>query len=104
MALPSMVADSLTSLPEKSKAHFYEEYNRNKKSYLLVFPMWLISFHYLYFGKWGTQFLFWFTFGGFLVWYFVDFFRIWGMVSNHNKTAAIEALKNVMALKGEATA
>lgn len=102
MALPSMVERNLSAMSEEAQEQFWEEYNRNAKSGFTIFVCWLLlGWHYAYLGKWGVQLLFWLTGGGFLIWLFLDFFRIWGMVSEYNKTAAIEALKNVKVLMME---
>tara|TARA_R110002167_G_scaffold220263_2_gene424869 strand:- start:815 stop:1009 length:195 start_codon:yes stop_codon:yes gene_type:complete len=39
-------------------------------AYLLF--LFLFGTHYAYLGKWGLQFLFWFTFGGLGFWAFID--------------------------------
>lgn len=97
--LPSIVRDNLMALPEEQREQFWEEYDRGCKSYSTIFFCWLLlGWHYLYLGKWGTQLLFWLTGGGFLVWWAVDSFRIWGLVGGYNKTVAVESLKNVKIL------
>ncbi|WP_281980341.1 TM2 domain-containing protein [Tenacibaculum mesophilum] len=40
--------------------------------------------HYAYLGKWGLQFLYWFTLGGLGVWCLIDLFHIPTKVSKHN--------------------
>ena len=40
--------------------------------------------HYAYLGKWGLQFLYWFTLGGLGVWCIIDLFHIPTKVSSHN--------------------
>jgi len=40
--------------------------------------------HYAYLGKWGLQFLYWFTLGGLGVWCLIDLFHIPTKVNNHN--------------------
>lgn len=51
-------------------------------AYLLF--LFLFGTHYAYLGKWGVQFLFWFTLGGFGVWAFIDLFTISGKVARYN--------------------
>lgn len=43
-----------------------------------------IGAHYAYVNKWGTQILFWITFGGLGIWWLIDIFRIPGMVHRFN--------------------
>ncbi|AZQ43719.1 TM2 domain-containing protein [Nonlabens ponticola] len=42
------------------------------------------AFHYAYLGKWGLQFLFWFTLGGVGIWWLIDLFTISSKVDAHN--------------------
>jgi hypothetical protein len=46
--------------------------------------LFLFGTHYAYLGKWGVQFLFWFTLGGFGFWTFIDLFTISGKVARYN--------------------
>ena len=50
-------------------------------AYLLWF---FFGCHYAYLGKWGLQFLYWITFGGFFIWAIIDLFTLSGKVANHN--------------------
>lgn len=53
------------------------------------------GFHYAYLGKWGLQFLFWFTFGGLGVWGLIDMFTMSSKVDSHNSIIShqIEAIE-----------
>jgi hypothetical protein len=91
-----MVSSELLKMSEEKQEVFLEEYNRRKKSTLIAYILWLcLGLHYIYFGKWGTQFIFWFTGGGLIIWYCIDLLRIPGIVSDHNKTIAIEVMMNL---------
>lgn len=98
--LPSMVRNELATLSAQKQAEFLEEYNRRKKSIALAYIFLIIIFcvHYGYLRKWGLQFLFWFTGGGFLIWWFVDLFRTYGMVQDYNKDIAVEVMRNFKAI------
>lgn len=50
-------------------------------AYLLLF---FAGAQYAYLNKWGTQILFWITFGGLGIWWLIDVFRIPGMVDDFN--------------------
>ncbi len=50
-------------------------------AYLLFF---VAGAHYAYLSKWGTQILFWITFGGLGIWWLIDIFRIHHLVENYN--------------------
>lgn len=65
------------------------------KSVPLTYAMWFfLGSHYAYLGKWGLQFLFWFTLGGVGIWALVDLFLIPGKVERYNELIynALEAL------------
>jgi len=44
--------------------------------------------HYAYLGKWGIQFLYWFTLGGVGIWMLIDLFRMSSIVDGHNSIIA----------------
>ena len=74
--------------PAQQKA-YKRDYRRRCKSTLVAYLAWLLlGWHYLYMGRVGMQFAFWFTFGFLVIGYFLDFFRIPGMVSRHNEDLA----------------
>ncbi|ARV15349.1 TM2 domain-containing protein [Polaribacter sp. SA4-12] len=52
-------------------------------AYLFFF---FLGAQYAYLGKWGIQFLFWFTLGGLGIWTIIDLFTISGKVESHNAT------------------
>lgn len=56
-------------------------------AYALLF---LAGSHYAYLGKWGLQFLFWFTAGGVGVWWLIDLFLLSSKVNNHNALIAAQ--------------
>jgi len=99
--LPAMVKNELATLSAQKQQEFVEEYNRKKKSvalaYLLLFPF-CLCLHYGYLRKWGLQLIFWFTFLGFGIWWFIDLFRTYGMVQDYNKDVAIEVIRNLKAI------
>ncbi len=95
-SLPAMVKDELSKMSANKQEQFVEEFKRKKKSlgvaYLLMF---IIGGHYAYLGKIGMTILFLLTGGGLLVWFFIDLFRLPGMVKNHNKDMAMEVMRNL---------
>ncbi len=98
-SLPAMVKVELIKLPPERQALFAEEYRRKKKSvgmaYLLWFILPLLPFYYVYLGKWGIQIINWITLRGFLIWAFIDLFRIPGMVGNYNKDIAMDVFRDL---------
>ncbi len=65
-----------------NKHYLQSQIKSTGTAYLLFF--FLFATHYAYLGKWGLQFLFWFTLGGFGIWALIDLFTMSGKVSSHN--------------------
>jgi predicted DNA-binding transcriptional regulator YafY len=71
----------LGTMDESAQLAFAEEFSRKKKSPALAF--WLLlpcGLHYAYAGRVWLTLIFLITFGGFGVWWFLDLFRVWGIV------------------------
>jgi hypothetical protein len=69
----------------------------NLKSTDTAYLCWFIlGSHYAYLGKWGLQFLFWLTIGGFGIWALVDLFLMSKKVESTNAPIfkAIEEIQN----------
>jgi hypothetical protein len=96
-----MVKTSLAELPAAEQEAFVEEYRRRAKSIPVAYLLWLLfGLHYVYLRNWAMQFLFWFTCGGMWIWWFIDLFRIPGIVRDHNKDAAIDVMRDLKIIKG----
>jgi hypothetical protein len=93
--LPAMVRHSLAKLPAERQAEFLELYRKRAKSTAVGYLLWFIAWHYAYVGKWGVQFLFWFTLGGLFVWWLVDAFRIPGLVRQYNEDVAVSLMRDL---------
>jgi hypothetical protein len=98
--LPAMVKNELAKMSAQKQAEFVEEYKRKAKSVGVgyLFLIIILSMHYGYIGKWGLQVVFWLTGGGFLVWWFIDLFRLPGLVKNYNKDIATDTMRNLKAV------
>ena len=90
-----MVRRELGGLPKEQRDEFFEEYRRKRKLMWLAYLLWIPGLHYAYFRRWGLLILFILTAGGFLIWWLIDAYRVHGIVRNHNKDAAVEALANL---------
>lgn len=64
-----------------SKQILQSQLKESGKAYLFYF---FGGSHYAYLGNWGTQILFWITFGGIGVWALIDMFRMSSLVQKHN--------------------
>ncbi len=95
--LPFAVTAQLAELPEEAQREFLIEYRRKAKNVVLAYVLHLmLPAHYIYLDKFVTQLLFWFTFGGFGIWWLVDLFRMPTLVQDRNKEIADECLRYVM--------
>lgn len=93
MSLPNTVKNAYQALGPHQQKAFRKEYGRRKRSMFVSGLAWLmLGWHYLYFGKAGMQFAFWFTAGGMGVWWLVDLFRLPGMVKTANEDLARELM------------
>lgn len=96
--LPAMVRSELAN---QTQEEFIEEYRRKAKSSGVAYILWLLlGWHYVYLRKWGIQILFWLTFGGFFIWWLVNFFRIPGLIRDHNKDVSVDVLRNLKSIAG----
>ncbi|WP_225034709.1 TM2 domain-containing protein [Winogradskyella sp. SM1960] len=64
-----------------NKHYLQSQIKSSGTAYLCWF---FLGCHYAYLGKWGLQFLYWFTLGGIGIWCFIDLFHIPTKISNHN--------------------
>jgi hypothetical protein len=95
--LPAMVRNELARMNAQRQEEFVEEYKRKNKSlgFAYLFLLIVFSLHYGYLRKWGLQIVFWITGGGFLIWWFIDIFRLPGLVKNYNKDIATDVMRNL---------
>lgn len=86
--LPDSLIPLYESLDPVVQEAVIRDYRSRKKSY--EFGIWsaLIGWQYLYLGRVGMQFAFWFTCGGLWVWYVIDIFRLNNMVERFNEDLA----------------
>jgi hypothetical protein len=95
--LPFAVSAQLAELPEEAQREFLIEYRRKAKNVVVAYVLhFLLPAHYIYLDKFVTQLLFWFTFGGFGIWWFIDLIRMPSLVGTRNKDIADECLRYVM--------
>ena len=93
MNIPRSVKTALQSLPEDAQRDYKRDFNRRGKSLFTAYVAWLLlGWHYLYLGRIGMQFAFWFTAGFLVVGWFIDFFRLPGMVGRLNEDRARELM------------
>lgn len=100
--LPQAVYSKVAGMEPLAQAGFVDEYNRQKKSIGVAYIFWflgsILGLHYLYFKKPLLFFLFLFTMGGFIIWWLIDLFRIPSVIREHNKTIALNVLRDIQVL------
>jgi len=97
--IPNAVLRKLAGMDATAQLAFAEEFTRKKKSPALAF--WLLlpfGMHYAYAGRVWLTLIFLFTMGGFGIWWFIDLFRVWGMVGEYNRSIAIQVLRDIQVL------
>jgi TM2 domain-containing membrane protein YozV len=95
-SLPPSVQHVVAQMDGGSQAAFFNEYERKKKKKSIGWLLWFFfGFHYLYVGKVGLQFAYWFTLGGVWVWTIFDFFRMPSIIRAANDQMAREALQTL---------
>ena len=102
--LPATVKNQLAKMPEEQQNEFMEEFNRKfkPKSATTASLMAFFGFHYLYFNKIVMFILFVCTFGGFGLWWLIDWIRSGKMATEYNqekaKDVAMDVLKEIKIL------
>lgn len=95
-SLPPSIQHVVTKMDRESQNAFFNEYEKKKKKKSIGWIAWfLIGWHYLYVGKVGLQFAFWFTLGGFFIWWFVDLFRMPSIIRSANEQIARNAVQTL---------
>ena len=97
--IPDAVLRKLEDMDEAAQLGFAEEFSRNKKSPLLAFLLVNLGLHYAYLGRVWLTLLFIITMGGFAIWWFLDIFRVFGMVRARNRSVAIQVLRDIQVLR-----
>jgi TM2 domain-containing membrane protein YozV len=93
VGIPVSLYPVFAKLPTDAQMLVKHAYDRREKSILVAYIAWFfIGWHYLYLRRVGLQIAFWLSCGGFFVWWFVDLFRIPGMVSRLNEDTARELM------------
>jgi len=93
MKLPTAVEAAQAKLDPEMRNAFVHDYVKRRNSLLVAYITWLLlGWHYLYLGTIGLQFAFWFTAGGLFIWWFLDLFRMPGVVARHNEDVARELM------------
>lgn len=80
----------MSKMDDDAKQFAINQFARKSKHTFPALLLWIIGFHYAYYGKWGMQALFIFTAGGIFIWWLVDLFRLSGITARWNEATALE--------------
>jgi len=95
-SLPPSVQHTVAQMDTQSQNAFFNEFERKRKKVSIGYLIWMVcGLHYFYVKKAGLQVAFYLTVGGLGVWWFVDLFRMPGIVRDYNEQAAREALQTL---------
>jgi len=93
MAFPVTMFAVLSKLPEDVQLLAMRDYGNREKSTGTAYLAWFfLGFHYLYLKQWAAQIAFWLTLGGLGMWWFLDVFRVAGLVNRKNEEIAMEVM------------
>lgn len=94
--LPRTVREELPTLPKEAQQKFMELYAARAKKLFIAYPLLLAyGLHYVYLEETATGIWFWFTVGGFGIWWIINFFTLPGSVHQHNSMAALRTIGEV---------
>jgi hypothetical protein len=78
---------------------FATQYRQKAKSVGKAYLFWMFGCHYLYFGNWSKQWLYWFTAAGVGIWMIIDAFRMPSMCHEYSRDTAVEVCRNIGMVK-----
>jgi hypothetical protein len=93
------IKGAYNQLPQEQQAAYERDFRKRRKVVSTAYIAWFfLGWHYLYMGRVGMQFAFWFTGCFFVIGWFVDFFRVFGMVQRYNEDLSRELMVQHKAL------
>ena len=102
--LPSMVRNELAGLSASKQSEFIEEFERKSKGLPFAYLCSFLYCHYGFLGRWGMTVIMWIAsllslgvIG--IIWWFIDLFRMPGLVRNYNRDVAIDVMRNLKAIR-----
>jgi len=97
--IPEAVYRKVGAMEEVAQLSFVEEFQKKRKIPRLALLLAMSGgLHYAYLGKWWLCILFFFTLGGFGLWWFISVFRAMGLVREYNRSVAIHVLRDIQIL------
>ncbi len=96
--IPYSILSKLPEMPEEAQREFIDIYQSNRKSTVLgyIFHLFAYGSSYGYLNRWGMQILYWLTFGGLGIWWFIRLFTLPSSIKKHNKSKAENIFKDII--------
>jgi hypothetical protein len=94
-SLPPSVQHVVAKMDASTQVTFFNEYEKKKKKISVGYLFWIIGFQYLYYGKAGLWFAYWFTLGGLGFWALADLVRMPSIARSANEQMARQALQTL---------
>lgn len=100
--LPSSVKNALGRMPGDQQAVFEEEYvDRRRSAVLMLLLAILFPIHFFFEGRVGLGILYWLTFGGMGIWWFIEIVTVWGRTKRYNQDSATALLRDMKIMNAE---
>lgn len=97
--IPDKARPAVMELSDQQKATFLSDYNRRKRSVVLMLLLALFFPIQLFFlGRIGLGILFLITGGGFGVWYVIEWFLTPGRVRKYNESLAMQIVQDLQTM------
>ena len=94
--LPTLVKSALSKMSPEEQMMFQEEFQRKSKSTgFMVFLAIFFPIHFFLLGKAGLGLIYWFTWGGCFIWYFVEWFLTPARVREYNDDVAFKVMTDI---------
>jgi len=99
--LPNSVQQAIASMSPQQFALFLSDYRPKRNSTSVAYLVWFFcGLHYAYTRQWLLQVIFWFTGGGFGIWWLIDLFRMPSIVRTANGDIARQVLSDMTVAQG----
>lgn len=91
--LEELLGAEFEALSGKNKERLCQLYEPQRRTAGMGYILWFLSLHYAYVRQWQLCTLFIVSFGGLVIWWLVDLFRIPTILRAYNKKTAKELLR-----------
>lgn len=87
--------NELAKLPEDKQSEVVRMFMGRKKDKSIGLVTAILGVHYFYLQKWALALLFLISCGGFLIWWFIDLFRVGKMIEAENDKILLDSIASM---------